>query len=234
MHPMGGNIWLRRALVLAIVAMPSLAIGRCADAGASPSDGGIQQAINLGFNSKLNALWKGIKKHRSLTITSGWPPGDTVTKKVVFVTDLDRVALTAAERKRRLQPFTVAEARQACVFGTVDVRLQASANGVYQMNVTKWAAPLVYMVLRIGDRVVQPLSEAGTTNHVEIPFSQTGVVSQSGNAVTYTPLYQTYLYDNTAATTWFAFPKPTEDFEVVVISADGHSKEKSASLDLVK
>ena len=116
----------------------------------------------------------------------------------------------------------------------MDVCLQASAAG-NPPNVLKWAAPDVHMVLKVGNTIIQPLSEADTPEHVEIPAGQAGIVSQHGNALTYVSLYETYLGgDITSATTWFTFPKPTEDFEVEIIAADGLSEEMTASLDLIR
>lgn len=66
--------------------------------------------------------------------------------------------------------------------------------------------------------------------------SQTGIVSHSGNVVTYTPLYESALYDVARSRTWFAFHIPPDAVRltVTVISADGHEKHKEFESSKVK
>ena len=85
------------------------------------------------------------------------------------------------------------------------------------------------MILNASGGEFQPINETyGGSSRTTIMPSQTSVVARSGSTVTYTPLYNSALYDSTAGVTWFEFPAITDarQIRVTVISADGHTKEK--------
>jgi hypothetical protein len=196
--------------------------------GEALSDQQIAAAIAAGSATPAKKLWDRIKKGQRIRINRAF--GDSVEKFATFVTDSDRIALVVADRsRRRMPPLSVPEAKALIPLGRVEVRLEAKANGIYALNVRKWCAPEVHMILHAGGEAIQPISETsgGISRNVILP-SETGIVTRNGPFATYTPLYQSALYDTTTGVTWFAFPNPPGGrLSIVVISADGHSKERT-------
>src|ERR1035441_6944587 len=64
-----------------------------------PSDADIQAAMERGKTTPAKKLWEEIKKKQQYRINrAGF--GDPIEKKVLILSDLDRIALEAAEAKR--------------------------------------------------------------------------------------------------------------------------------------
>lgn len=192
------------------------------------SDADIQKAIDSGRKSTVKAIWSSIEKRQTVRINrSGF--GDTVGKKAVFLTDSDTIAMAAADATRRHQVLSSATVRQWPNLGTVHVMLSAEASGIYAMNLPKWQAPAVHMTLTVDGVEIQP-SEEGATERTETQILPTehGIVTNQGGLTSYTPLYQTAIYDVARSNTWFAFAVPdgAGPIRVTVISADGHEKSK--------
>jgi hypothetical protein len=210
---------------------------RRAAAAQSPiSDDVIQKYIDIGRASKTKAIWDGIEKHQSVRINrQGF--GDTVGKTAVFLADKDLIALAAAEAVRRHQKLSVEYVRAWPALGTTRVLLIAVAGGMYIMNLPKWQAPAVHMTITADGEEIQPLSESGTAGEeTKILPSQTGILSRNGATTTYTPLYESALYDVAKSQTWFSFRLPTDAkrLTVTVISADGHEKAKDFGPEVIR
>lgn len=199
------------------------------------SDQQIRYAIVRGMSTDAKKIWKQVRStHRVLINRAGF---DSVEKHVTFVNDSDRISLIASDRHRRRMPeLTVAVVRETIPLGIIEARLEAKAGGIYTPNIAKWCAPMVHMTLEGDGQMVQPIEElSGGVSRTTILPSQTGLVSRSGSTVTYTPLYNSALYDATTGITWFKFPAPRNGgpLTVVVISADGHTKEKRVDARLL-
>jgi hypothetical protein len=108
---------------------------------------------------------------------------------------------------------------------------------MYIANIPKWQAPAVHMTVTADGTEIQPEVEAaGQRTETTILPSETGIVSRTGNVVTYTPLYQSAAYDVARSRTWFSFklPQNAEKFTVTVISADGHEKHKDFDAAIIR
>jgi hypothetical protein len=192
------------------------------------SDGVIQSAISAGRVAKPEAIWKEIEKRRSVKINRQ-SFSDSVGKTAVFLNDGDLISLVASDAARRHRTLTVSEVRRWPNLGMTHVLLVAVAGGAYIANLPKWQAPAVHMTITADSVEIQPISESGTQGtRTQILPSETGVASRNGNVVTYTPLYQSAIYDVARSRTWFSFQLPAgaKHLVVTVISADGHEKHK--------
>jgi hypothetical protein len=200
------------------------------------TDEQIQSAIQRGEASVSKALWKQIEKRHRIKLTKGGLV-DHVEKFVTFFGDLDRIALIAANRKRRLQATSVDYIRASVPMGITEVRLQSAAIGVYAGSLPKWTAPAVHVVLTVDGTVVQPDNErAGASSRTVIGQSQTGIVQHNGPFVTYTPLYSSSAYDVSSADTWFRFPVTSaqSSLKITVIPSEGRPKEKNLAPEILK
>jgi hypothetical protein len=200
------------------------------------SDDAIQKAIDSGRATKAQALWKSIEKNHAVRINRQ-SFADSVGKTAIFLADRDLIALAAADAARRHRVLSVDEVKQWPDFGATHVLLVAVAGGMYIANLPKWQAPAVHMTITVDGREIQPLSESATERSETTLFpSQTGVVSRSGNVVTYTRLYESALYDVAHSRTWFSFDIPPDGarLTVTVISADGHEKHKDFDASMLK
>lgn len=202
----------------------------------SLSDEAIQKAIDSGRATNARALWKIVDKNHAVRINRQ-SFADSVGKRAIFLTDRDLIALAASEASRRHRILSVAEVKQWPNLGTTHVLLVAEAGGIYIANLPKWQAPAVHMTITVDGREIQPLSESATERtETQLLPSQTGVPSRSGNIVTYTPLYESAVYDVARSRTWFSFaiPPNAKTLMVTVISADGHEKHKDFDASMLK
>jgi hypothetical protein len=197
--------------------------------GQSLSDSQIQAAIAAGQRTPAKKLWGAIKKSQQFRInrTSLLDP---IERKVTFLSDGDRIALEAAEAKRQLRALTLADVRGNFRLGVVEVLLEANCySNIYFGLLPPWGPEGgVHLVLRVGESVIQPLARAnGGGDAVSILPQEHGIVSRQGNTLTYTPLYQSALYERASVRTWFEFsalPPGTEKLSVVAISGSGKQK----------
>jgi hypothetical protein len=202
----------------------------------SLSDDAIQKAIDSGSAQTAQAVWKTIEKHHAVRINRQ-SFADSVGKTAVFMTDRDLITLAASEAARRHRGLTVGEVKRWRNLGTTHILLVAVAGGIYVANLPKWQAPAVHMTITADGREIQPLSESATESRETRLFTrQTGVVTRSGSVVTYTPLYESALYDVARSRTWFSFdiPPDSKQLTVTVISADGHEKYKEFDPSILK
>lgn len=194
------------------------------------SDADIQAAINKGRSSNAKSLWKEIKKKQQFRINRAGL--DPIEKKVLLLSDKDRIMLEAAEAKRQMREISVAEIKRHIPMGVSEILLEANCyNHMYAGSLPKWGPDGgVHLVLKIDGKVVQPqASRAGTADSVSLLPQEHGILSRQGTTVTYTPLYQTAIYERASLRAWFAFPEIPRDVKtmtVVVISGDGKQKEK--------
>jgi hypothetical protein len=205
------------------------AIGVCL--AQTPSDAEIQAAMEHGKNTPAKKLWEELRKKQQVRLNrAGF--GDPIEKKVLLLSDRDRIALEAAEAKRQLREITVDEIKKNLPLGVMEVLLEANCyNNMYASSLAKWGPNGgVHVVLKTGDRVIQPIDErAGRADAVSLLPQQHGLVSQQGNQITYTPLYRSALYERASERAWFTFPAVSSDvstFTVVAISGEGKQKEK--------
>jgi hypothetical protein len=186
------------------------------------SDSEIKQAIEAGQKAKAKDIWKSVEKNRTVKIHA---IGDTVAKRVCFLTDADAIALASSDATRRHQVLTIEKVREWPDLGSIHALLIAQTSGIYVMNLPKWQAPAVHMIITADGREIQPESEGATkSEETKILPTEHGIVTNSAGVTSYTPLYQTAAYDLAKSNTWFAFklPKGARTLRVTVISADGH------------
>lgn len=135
--------------------------------------------------------------------------------KMAFVADADRIAVAAAEAKRQLREFSVDDAKK---ISPRTVILLAASTGVFGMggfNVNRWEWSVtggVHMVLKIGDKIVQPSEKEGD----------------------WYSYYWKLFSPTVAARTWFTFPGVPDGIQtltVTVISGTGRTKEKQVSAE---
>ncbi len=195
------------------------------------TDAEIQAAMERGKNTPAKKLWAEIKKNQQVRINrAGF--GDPIEKKVLILTDLDRVSLEAAEAKRQLREMSVEDIRRNLPFGVMEILLEASCyNNMYASSLPKWGPNGgVHVVLKVGDKVIQPLEKrAGRADAVSVLPQEHGIVSQQGNMVTYTPLYRSAIYERASERAWFTFPALSANvktFTVTAISGEGKQREK--------
>src|SRR6266852_7565419 len=90
-------------LLLRFAAVTTMAITALAQ---SPSDADIQAAMERGKTTPGKKLWDEIKKKQQVRMNrAGF--GDPIEKKILLLSDLDRIALEAAEARRELREITV-------------------------------------------------------------------------------------------------------------------------------
>jgi hypothetical protein len=214
----------------------ALSAQTCLVAQTSLSDDIIQKAIDSGSKKKTKVLWNEIEKRRSVRINRQ-SFADSVGKTAIFLNDGDLISLAASEAARRHQLLSVEQIKLWPNLGATHVLLMTVAGGMYIANLPKWQAPAVHMTITADGQEIQPLSElAGRNSETKILPSQTGVVSRGGNIVTYTPLYESAIYDVARSRTWFSFGLPinAQKLTVTVISADGHEKHKDFDSALLR
>jgi hypothetical protein len=203
---------------LILLALPILATAQAV------SDPSIQTAIDRGMSTDATVLWKQINKQHRVKVTRGGLI-DPVEKFVTFVGDLDRIALIAAERKRKMQTLSVGEVKAAVPLNAWEVRLETA---VIQSNIAalpNWTLPEVHMVLKVDGQIMQPTA-IGSGPHSSTNWGQTGVVLRNGPIATYVPLYADGS-DSVAA--WFRFSVAAQrkTLSVVIIPGNGKPKEKA-------
>ena len=180
------------------------------------SDNQIQIAIDKGRSTTAKALWQELK-HKAIRISRG-DFGAPVELKIMILTYGDRISFAAAEAKRQLRDFGVAQAEK--LPGGVVVLLEASALASNSSGVPNWSENGgVHMVLKIADKIIQPLEkeDAGEfdgLNYWWLPTSETVI-----------------------ARTWFTFPEIPNDIQILtvtVISGTGRTKEKQVYTERFK
>lgn len=199
--------------------------------GQSPTDADIQAALSRGQATPGKRLWAEIKKKQQFRLNRAGM-GDPIEKKILVLTDLDRIALESAAAKRQLREISIGDVKQHLPFGIIEILLEANCyNNLYANSLSKWGpSGGVHLVLKVGAKVIQPIDKtAGQFDSVAILPQEHGVLSRQGSQTTYTPLYQTAFYERASQRAWFAFPAqlPTvRTFTVTAISSEGKQKEK--------
>lgn len=96
---------------------------------------------------------------------AGYMSMDGIEKKVLFLSDFDRIALAAASAKMELRTFGLIEAKQLPVTGTLLAEARLAARGAFPMErlQKKYSATGTHLVLIVGDSVVQPIDKSGTS-----------------------------------------------------------------------
>jgi hypothetical protein len=212
-------------LFIAVTTMAFVALAQ------GPPDVDIQAAMERGKTTPSKKLWDEFKKKQQYRMNrAGF--GDPIEKKVLVLSDLDRIALEAAEAKRQLRELSMDDIRKNLSFGVVEVLLEANCyNNLYSGSLPKWGpSGGVHLVLKVDGKVIQPLEKgAGRNDSVALLPQEHGVVSRQGSIVTYTPLYRSAIYERASERAWFTFPALSNDmktFTVIAISGEGKRKEK--------
>jgi len=212
-------------LFIAATAMAALALAQ------KPSDADIQSAMERGKTTPAKKLGEDIKKKQQYRINrAGF--GDPIEKKVLILSDLDRIALEAAEAKRQLREISADDIKKNLPLGVMEILLEANCyNNMYTGSLPKWGPNGgVHVVLKVDGKVIQPLDKgAGESDSVAVVPQEHGVISRQSGTVTYTPLYRTAIYERASERAWFMFPALTNDvkaFTVTAISGEGKQKEK--------
>jgi hypothetical protein len=195
------------------------------------SDADIRAALERGQTTPAKKLWQEIKTKQQFRLNRAGL-SDPIEKKVLILTDRDRISLEAAEAKRQLRKLSVEDVKRTVPLGVVDVLLEANCyNNLYAGSLPKWGPNGgVHVVLDIGESVIQPIGKrSGGSDSVAVLPQEHGVVSGQGNSVTYTPLYRTAIYERASLRAWFAFPAPSANVKTITIKAisgEGKSKQK--------
>jgi len=118
-------------LFTAIATMADVALAQ------SPSDADIQAAMERGKTIPAKKLWDEIRKtHQYRMNRAGF--GDPIEKKVVILSDADRIALEASEARRQLREITVDDIKKNLPLGVMDVLLEANCyNNMYAGSLPK-------------------------------------------------------------------------------------------------
>ncbi len=195
---------------------------------AALSDAQIQAAIDKGRSmsmkdlNDLKYLSQGFNKKAipiSGKLITASPPRPEL--RMAFVADADRIAVAAGEAKRQLREFSVDDAKK--ISPRTVILLEASAPyaplgpgvgrpvGVYSVDRWEWSTTGgVHMVLKIGDKIVQPLEKEGDWYSYRWKLLSPIVVAR----------------------TWFTFPQVPNGIQaltITVISGTGSTKEKQVS-----
>jgi hypothetical protein len=199
-----------------------------------PSDADIQAAMERGKTTPAKKLWGEIKKKQQYRMNrAGF--GDPIEKKVLILSDLDRIALEAAEAKRQLREISADDIKKSLPFGIMEVLLEANCyNNMYAGSLPKWGpSGGVHVVLKVDDKVIQPLEKrVGQSDSASVLPQEHGVISRQGSMVTYTPLYRSAIYERASERAWFTFPAlpiAVKTFTVTAISGEGKQKEKGVA-----
>ena len=200
-------------MIIVLKSILLVAIPTSACFGQGLSDSEIQAAMNRGKTISAKKLWEEVKKKQQVRMNrAGF--GDPIEKKLLLLTDRDRIALEAAEAKRQMREMTVEDIKNNIPLGVIEVLLEANCyNNLYAGSLPKWGPNGgVHVVLKIGEKVVQPMEKkAGRSDAVSIP----------------SPMYRAAIYERASQRAWFTFPAMTEStFTVIAISGDGKQKEK--------
>ena len=208
----------------------AVAISTRAGLAQAPTDADINAALERGKATPAKKLWAEIKKKQQVRMNRAGL--DPIEKKILLLSDLDRIALEAAEAKRQLREIGLNDIKQNLALGVMELLLEANCyNNLYAGSLPKWGPNGgVHVVLKVGDKVIQPLDKkAGVGDSASVLPQEHGVVSRQGNVVTYTPLYRSAIYERASERAWFTFPVIPADmsrFTVVAISGEGKQKEK--------
>ena len=123
----------------------------------------------------------------------------------------------------------MADVKQWPNMGAIHALLVVEATGMYKANMPKWQAPSVHMTITADGIEIQPTSETrGPNSETKIIPTEHGLITNNGGLTSYTPLYESSIYDVARSRTWFSFqlPATAKELRVTVISADGHEKSK--------
>ncbi len=88
-----------------------------------PSDAEIQAAMDRGTTTPAKRLWNEIKKKQQYRINRAGL--DPIEKKVLILSDLDRIALEAAEAKRQLRELSVDDIKKTLPLGVMEILLES-------------------------------------------------------------------------------------------------------------
>lgn len=178
-----------------------------------PTDAAILAAISRGQATSTKHLWEEIKKkHQYRMNRAGF--GDPIEKKATVLSDLDRIALEAAQAKQQYRELSIDDVKKTVPLNVVEVLLEANCyNTLYSSSLGKWGPDGgVHVVLKSSDGVIQPIERrAGEADSASIP------------------LYATALYERASLRSWFTFPAQSSSIKtltVIAISGDGKQKEK--------
>src|SRR5437667_6345559 len=132
-------------LVLLFAAVTTIALSQ------NPSDPDIQAAMERGKTTPAKKLWDEIKKKQQVRMNrAGF--GDPIEKRLLLLSDRDRIALEAAEAKRQLREITIDDIKKNLPLGVMEVLLEANCyNNMYAGSLSKWGpGGGVHVVLRVG------------------------------------------------------------------------------------
>src|ERR1035437_5505393 len=153
----------------------------------APSDADIQAAMERGKTTPAKKLWDEIRKKQQYRMNrAGF--GDPIEKKVLILSDLDRIALEAAEAKRQLREISADDIKKSLPLGVMEVLLEANCyNNMYAGSLPKWGpSGGVHVVLKVGDKIIQPLEKGvGESDSVSVLPQERGFLSRRGNMVPY-------------------------------------------------
>lgn len=199
------------------------------------SDEQILRAIAEGqrFRSRQDYLDNGLKKAK-FQFASAWAL-DGISKYVTFFTDYEIVAADAADAKREMRSFGLAEARKLPLEGFLYATMDVTGRGMLNVGKVKprFGSGNARVVLQQADSVIQPLlkkeaDNASSSTQVGTAYMWTG----GGNVglLTGMPLG----FYNATARQDFAFavsPKTLEGrLKAFLIDAEGNRYEKEIEL----
>ena len=127
--------WLlkRFAMTSVVVALSASCLGQ------GLSDADVQTAINAGLQTPPAKLWKAVRKQSLVRMNRAGL--DPIEKKILILSDSDRISLEAAEATRQMRNISVDEVRQKLPMGAIDVMLEANCyNNIYNASLPKWGS----------------------------------------------------------------------------------------------
>jgi hypothetical protein len=175
-------------------------------------DAEIQRAIDHGKSVPAKKLWEELVKKQGYLINhTGFK--DVIQKKVIVLSDFDRIALEVAEAHKQLREMAIEDVKKNVPFGLMEIVLESgsSALGHEDKRMLKWTVDGgAHVVIRLADgTVIQPSDKQAGGND-----SKFDVLSWHEHALTRSRF-------------WFpAQPASVKTFTVIVISDDGKQKEK--------
>jgi hypothetical protein len=225
---------MKRRLLVALAAVLAALVSQ----GQSLSDSEIESAIARGKSTTEPKLLKEIWKTRRVRLNRAGI-GDPIEKRVTILSDSEKIALESTIANRELRGLTLDQVKSGLDLGTVAILLEANCyNRLYAGGLSNWAPGAAHIVLKVNGKVVQPEEKvAGKHSSTAVGATETGIISRSGNVVSYTPLYTSAIYERESQSSWFSFRLPSElpqEITVTVIGRDGKTKEKALDARLFR
>ncbi len=131
----------------------------------------IQGALDRGRQITVKKFWGEVSKQQEISVKGRLH--DPVFKRVIILSDRDRITMEAFEAKRQLREVTSTEIGQSVPLGFFDVMVEAyTYSPLYASNLVEWALQgRVHVVLRLDGEVVQPIGKQAAQPEYVLPLA---------------------------------------------------------------